>query len=110
MGLEKIIEERIKEAIERGEFNDLVGKGKPLDLAPYFQTPEDLRLGYSVLRSAGFLPEEARLLKEVEGLREQLARAEDQSARTELERQIADRQARYAMLMERRRRRGRKLE
>lgn len=106
MGLEKLIEERIKEAIERGEFDDLAGKGKPLDLSAYFQTPEDLRLGYSILRSAGFLPEEARLLKEVEELRERLTRTEDPTMRARLERQIADKQAQHAMLMERRRRRG----
>jgi hypothetical protein len=104
MGLEKIIEERIKEAIESGAFDNLSGKGKPLDLAPYFQTPEDLRLGYSVLKSAGFLPEEAQILKEVEALREQLATA-DAQRRAKVEKAIGEKLAHYNMLMERRRRR-----
>jgi len=32
MSLENVIEKQIREAIERGEFDDLEGKGKPLDL------------------------------------------------------------------------------
>ena len=46
---EKLIEEIIREAMEKGEFDNLPGKGKPLDLDAYFATPEDVRLGYSVL-------------------------------------------------------------
>jgi len=32
MAFEKIAEEKIQEAIATGEFDDLPGKGKPLDL------------------------------------------------------------------------------
>ena len=31
-GYQKIIEKKIKEAVEKGEFDNLPGKGKPLDL------------------------------------------------------------------------------
>ena len=48
---ESLIDEIIREAMEKGEFDNLPGKGKPLDLEAYFATPADVRLGYSVLKS-----------------------------------------------------------
>jgi len=40
MNLDKIVEEAIRKAQERGEFDNLPGKGKPIDLSEYFETPE----------------------------------------------------------------------
>jgi hypothetical protein len=34
MSFQKNVDEKIKEAIARGEFDNLPGKGKPLDLMP----------------------------------------------------------------------------
>jgi Domain of unknown function (DUF1992) len=65
----KNADEKIKEAIARGEFDNLPGKGKPLDLDAYFATPEHLRMGYSILKSADIIPEEMELLREIEGLK-----------------------------------------
>lgn len=48
MSFEKIIEEKIQKAIENGEFDNLEGKGKPLNLDEYFAAPEDVRVGYSM--------------------------------------------------------------
>ena len=49
MSLNKAVEARIKEAMERGEFSNLPGRGKPLDLSAYFETPEELRLAELIL-------------------------------------------------------------
>ena len=65
-------DDKIKEAIAKGEFDNLPGKGKPLDLDAYFATPEDLRMGYSILKSADTIPEEIELLKQIEGLKKSL--------------------------------------
>ena len=51
MSIEKHIDNMIKAAIARGEFDNLEGKGKPINLDAYFATPEDVRMGYSVLKS-----------------------------------------------------------
>lgn len=56
------LEALIKEAIAKGEFDQLPGKRQPLDLDAYFQSPEDMRMGHSNLKNAGFVPEEAQLL------------------------------------------------
>jgi hypothetical protein len=85
---EKLIEEKIREAMERGEFDDLPGRGKPLDLEAYFATPEDVRLGYSVLKSAGCLPIEVELQQEIESLKSQLAACDDERKRQSLRKEI----------------------
>ncbi|MFC2947430.1 DnaJ family domain-containing protein [Virgibacillus sediminis] len=53
------VEERIKKAMDEGEFDDLPGKGKPLDLKEDLQglSPE-LRMGYKILKNAGYIDEE----------------------------------------------------
>jgi Domain of unknown function (DUF1992) len=72
MSCNRNADEKIKEAIAKGEFDNLPGKGKPLDLDAYFATPEHLRMGYSILKSAGIIPEEVELLKQIEGLKKSL--------------------------------------
>ena len=44
MSLEKSVEEKIKQAIADGEFDNLAGAGKPLNFDNYFNTPEDVRM------------------------------------------------------------------
>ena len=53
MAFERIVEEIIREAIERGEFKDLAGKGGPIDLTAYFRAPEDSRVAQALLRMQG---------------------------------------------------------
>lgn len=54
--LESLTEKKIREAIERGEFSDLPGKGEPIDLKENpFEDP-DLRMVHRLLRNAGFAP------------------------------------------------------
>jgi DnaJ homologue, subfamily C, member 28, conserved domain len=72
-----------------GEIDGLAGAGKPLEgLDAYFATPEHLRLGYSVLKSAGTVPEEAMLRKEVYLLKQQPEAASYPARRERLSRDI----------------------
>jgi hypothetical protein len=95
------IEELLKHAIAKGEFDNLTGKGQPLDLSAYFEAPEDLRMGYGMLKGAGFVPEEAQLLKEIAALREELRTCTDESRRKELSKSIQEKNLNYSLLMER---------
>jgi len=53
---ESLIDQKIREAMERGEFDNLPGKGEPVDLSENpFEDPE-LRLAHRMLRNAGFAP------------------------------------------------------
>jgi hypothetical protein len=71
------VEELIRLAIERREFKDLTGQGKPVDLSDYFNTPEDIRLTYSILKNAGILPEEIEYLNSIEQLKVELKTCAD---------------------------------
>ena len=49
----RIAERKIQEAIEEGAFDDLPGKGQPIDLDDDPMTPPHLRLSNRVLKNAG---------------------------------------------------------
>lgn len=64
--IERLAEEKIQEAIERGELNDLPGMGEPIPREEGMElVPPDLRMGYRILKNAGFVPEEVRLRREI---------------------------------------------
>jgi hypothetical protein len=66
--LEFIAEQKIAEAIANGDFDDLPGSGKPLELDDDTLVPEDLRLAYRILKNAGFVPPEVETLNEIAAL------------------------------------------
>jgi hypothetical protein len=88
--VERLAEERIREAMERGEFDDLPLAGKPLPLESNDFVPEDLRLAYKILKDGGFLPPEMQLRKEIVSLRELLSTVDDDVERLKLGRKIND--------------------
>jgi hypothetical protein len=107
MSFDRLIEEKIRAAMAAGEFDNLRGTGKPLDLTAYFATPEDLRVGYSLLKSSGFVPEEAQLLKEIESLKAQLATCKGDAEKTNLQQALDDQTLKFNLLVERYKRRPR---
>jgi DnaJ family protein C protein 28 len=66
MNWTKLVEDQIREAMARGEFANLPGAGKPLDLAENPYTPEELRLAYKILKDSGYAPLWIELHKEIE--------------------------------------------
>ena len=60
-----IAERRITEAIQNGLLDDLSLKGKPIPREDLSAVPEELRMGYKVLKNAGYLPEELQLRQEI---------------------------------------------
>ena len=72
-----IAERRIQEAIGRGEFDNLPGRGKPLVPEDLSGVPEELRMAYKVLQNAGCLPPEVELSNQVESLRRLLLGMEE---------------------------------
>jgi hypothetical protein len=100
---DKLVEQKIREAMEAGEFDRLEGSGRPVSLEAYFSTPEELRAGFAVLRNAGVLPEEAALLKERNELAARLEACRDEEERRRLGRAAAELKLRYDLLAERQR-------
>jgi hypothetical protein len=86
--LHRIVEERIQKAQEEGLFDNLPGKGKPLDLDDDSFVPEDLRLTYKILKNAKCLPIEMELRKEIFSLRQLLNASIDSETGRELRRKL----------------------
>jgi hypothetical protein len=72
-GFNKIVEERIRKAQKKGEFENLQGSGKPLDLLDDQAVAEELRLAYKILKNADCLPPEIELKKEIQQTEELLS-------------------------------------
>ena len=76
---ERIAENRILEAIEAGLFDNLKGKGKPLNLEDDSHIPPELKMAYKILKNADCLPPELELRKEIVTLQELVASMEDEA-------------------------------
>ena len=54
---ESAIDQAIRKAIEEGEFKNLPGEGKPLDLSDDPNTPADLQLTYKIMHDNDIAPD-----------------------------------------------------
>ncbi len=79
--IDELVERRIAEAMDRGEFEDLPGAGKPLRLEDDCLVPEELRAGYRLLKNAGYLPEEIHLRREISDVETLLNLLDEPAAR-----------------------------
>jgi len=98
---QRLAEQRILEAQRKGEFDDLPGKGKPLELEDLSWVPDELRIGYMVLKNAHVLPPEAELLKDIHILEDLLKHVEDEGERKALAKSIHWKVIRLDMLKRR---------
>jgi hypothetical protein len=103
MSWERIAENRIREAMQQGEFDNLPGAGKPVDLEGYFKLPEHLRVAFSILKNANCVPAEVELLNEIATLERQLDAAPE-DGKTSIRRALNDRRTQLAVVLERARR------
>jgi len=104
MSFEKVVESIILEAMARGEFENLSGQGKPIDLMEYFNTPEDVRVAQSMLKNAGMVPVEIELLQEIAALKEMLASPLDEGELSKYRKLLEIKQLQFNLLLERRKR------
>lgn len=104
MEFDKIVESIIQEAMARGEFENLPGQGKPIDLTEYFNTPEDVRVAQAMLRNAGMVPVEIDLLHEIAMLKELKISAENDNEKDKIHKLLVEKQLQFNLLIERRKR------
>ena len=97
-----IAEEKIREAIQKGEFDHLPGKGQPLSPDDLAGVPDELRLGYKLLKNAGMIPEEMQLRKEMVTLEDLISICRDETERLRLHRELSVKKLRYQALMQER--------
>lgn len=71
-----LISQRIEDAIRAGQFDNLRGKGKPLDPAPEPHVPPDMQMANSLLKNNGLTPawiaDRNAMLAEIERFRAKL--------------------------------------
>jgi len=104
MSLEKALEEQIQRAISEGKFDNLKGAGKPLNLDDYYAAPEDIRVGYTMLKDNDFVPPEIELLKEIGILREKIKASADDDERKSLAKNLNEKSLALTMILERNKR------
>ena len=85
---QKIVEKKIRDARERGEFDDLPGRGAPLRIEDDSHVPEDLRLAYKILKNADCLPPEVQMRKEIRRMEDLLDNLPDEKEKFRLIRKI----------------------
>jgi hypothetical protein len=98
----RIAEQKIREAIENGEFDNLPGKGKPLKIEDLSNIPEQLRMGYILLKNAGMMTEEVELKKDMMTLEDLISCCQDEEQREKLEKKLNEKILRFNNLMKKR--------
>ncbi len=86
IALRRLADRRIEEAMREGKFDNLSGMGKPLELEP-MPAEENARLMWwaiKLMRNADFTPDEVRLRKQIDTLRDELAVAKTEQRVTYL--------------------------
>ena len=76
----RLADKRIEDAIKEGKFDNLPGKGQPIDLEP-LPADENTRMlwwALKIMRQNEFTPDEVRWRKSIEIMKEQLNRVTDE--------------------------------
>jgi hypothetical protein len=87
--LDELVERRIEEARARGDLDDLLGAGRPLELEDLSLVPEELRAGYLLLKNAGCLPPEVQARKELSKVEALIAQATTPEMETKARQRLA---------------------
>ncbi|MFG6118834.1 MULTISPECIES: J-domain-containing protein [Thalassobacillus] len=106
MDFTSLVEEKIKQSIRNGDFDNLPGKGKPLPKDDMEHVPADLRNSYKILKNANMIPEEMQLKKEIVSLEELIDCCREPEERESYKKQLSEKQLRFQLMMEQRKLKG----
>lgn len=99
--VEDHIGRHLAESEKTGELQAAPSFGKPLDYGDgYFETPEDLRMGFKILKDAGYVPPEVELMQEIEALRRTLEATPDAADAPAQQKRLADLRQKLTMQLE----------
>ena len=102
MKLDKMAEQQIRQALARGELDELKGAGKPFTAKQTSNATVE-GFGYQTMASAGVLPDEIRLKKEIAALMPMVNQASDPKERKAIIARLADLQMQLGIHEEARR-------
>lgn len=97
----RIAEERIKEAIQRGELSNLPGRGKPLVFEDDSMVPEEQRLAVKILKNAGCIPPELELKKDIMALKDLIAAIDERAGKAAKTKELNYKLMKFSVQMKR---------
>jgi hypothetical protein len=92
-------EDKIRKAYENGEFDNLPGFGKPLQLEDMSGIPEELRMAYKLMKNAGFSPEENIMKQEMMTIESLIKQTDNLTEREELQKKLNQKLLRFNQMM-----------
>lgn len=95
--IDKLAEQHIAKAMERGELDNLQGQGRPLQLDDDRDVPEHLRAAYRLLKNAGYLPPELELKREIHDVEQLLAQTRDTAQQRRLHKRLRYLMTQYSL-------------
>ena len=98
----KIAEQKIREAIERGELDNLPFHGQRIVPEDLSGVPAPLRMGYKIMKNAGILPTEMQLKKDILTLQDLIYACEDDEEKRRMQKKMSEQILRFNMIMEKR--------
>ena len=97
-----VSEEKIKQAMKDGEFDNLPGKGKPLVIEDLSAIPQELRMAYSMLKNAGMVKDEENYRKELMRIEDLIACCHDAEEKAKLKQQLNQKLLEFNKVMKKR--------
>lgn len=83
-----IAEQRIEQARDRGELDNIPGAGKPLPLDDDTLVPPENRMAFRLLKNSGYLPQEVADRREIRSILDMLEYCEDERTRYQCMRRL----------------------
>lgn len=100
-GIDDIIGRWIKKAETTGEIRSAESWGKPLkESTDYLQTPQEHRMGFKILKDAGYVPVEVELMQQLAEMRSAVEREISGEKKAALQEEIRRKQQQLDMLMD----------
>ncbi len=97
-----VSEEKIKQAMKDGEFDNLPGKGKPLVIEDLSVIPQELRMAYSMLKNANMMKDEESYRKELMRIEDLIACCQDAEEKAKLKQQLNQKLLQFNKVMKKR--------
>jgi len=98
---DELIGEHLAESLRSGELQSAPSFGKPMPEAEgWYETPEELRLPFKILKNAGMMPPEIELFHKRAALRRELAQCSSEEERQALRQRLSELEQWIALRLE----------
>ncbi len=95
----RLTDEKIRKAYEDGEFENLPGYGKRLELEDLSNVPPEMRMAYKMMKNAGMM-EEQQVRTEIEYLEDLIQGAHSEVEEARLSQRLTEKQLRLQQIIQ----------